>query len=143
AGRPRTLRGRSRARPAARRSPFRAYADHRGGGPGGQAASIALPGGASYTAPPRMPTTFREAYERLLPLVEKPGRYLGNERGAVCKDRPRLRFALAFPEVYEIAQSHLGLQILYDVLNRRPDVAAERAYAPWPDMEALLRARDL
>jgi len=90
-----------------------------------------------------MPRTYRDAYERLLPLVEKPGRYLGNERGAVCKDRPRLRFALAFPEVYEIAQSHLGLQILYDVLNRRPDVAAERVYAPWPDMEALLRARDL
>src|SRR5713101_8695932 len=90
-----------------------------------------------------MPRTYREAYERLLPLVEKPGRYLGNERGAVCKDRPRLRFALAFPEVYEIAQSHLGLQILYDVLNRRPDVAAERVYAPWPDLEALLRARGL
>src|SRR5204862_4471297 len=134
AGRPRTLRGRSRARPAARRSPFRAYADHRGGGPGGQAASIALPGGASYTAPPRMPTTFREAYERLLPLVEKPGRYLGNERGTIRKDPStvRLRFALCFPEVYEIAQSHLGLQILYDVLNRRPEVAAERAYAPGP-----------
>src|SRR5207244_2429902 len=55
----------------------------------------------------------------------------------------RLRFALAFPEVYEIAQSHLGLQILYDILNRRPDVAAERVYAPWPDLEALLRARSL
>jgi radical SAM family uncharacterized protein/radical SAM-linked protein len=89
--------------------------------------------------------TYREAYERLLPLVEKPGRYLGNERGAVQKDlsRVRLRFALAFPEVYEIAQSHLGLQILYDVLNRRPEVAAERVYAPWPDLEALLRARKL
>ncbi len=92
-----------------------------------------------------MPGTYRDAYERLLPLVEKPGRYLGNERGAVRKDPSgvRLRFALAFPEVYEIAQSHLGLQILYDVLNRRPDVAAERAYAPWPDLEALLRARGL
>src|SRR5262245_57993737 len=92
-----------------------------------------------------MPRTYREAYERLLPLVEKPGRYLGNERGAVRKNlgAVRLRFALAFPEVYEIAQSHLGLQILYDVLNRRTDVAAERAYAPWPDLEALLRARDL
>ena len=92
-----------------------------------------------------MPRTYREAYERLLPLVEKPGRYLGNERGAVRRDpsRVRLRFALAFPEVYEIAQSHLGLQILYDILNRRPDVAAERAYAPWPDMEAVLRARGL
>src|SRR3989441_6439944 len=92
-----------------------------------------------------MPRTYREAYERLLPLVEKPGRYLGNERGAVRRDpsRVRLRFALAFPEVYEIAQSHLGLQILYDILNRRPDVAAERVYAPWPDMEAVLRARGL
>ena len=89
--------------------------------------------------------TCRADYERLLPLVEKPGRYLGNERGAIRKDLEAvaLRFALAFPEVYEIAQSHLGLQILYDVLNRRPDVAAERAYAPWPDLEALLRARAL
>src|SRR5215510_14743795 len=92
-----------------------------------------------------MPTTYRAEYERLLPLVEKPGRYLGNERGTVRKDPAtvRLRFALAFPEVYEIAQSHLGLQILYDILNRRPDVAAERIYAPWPDLEALLRNRGL
>ena len=81
-------------------------------------------------------------YESILARVEKPGRYLGNERGAVRKD-PRkvaLRFALAFPEVYEIAQSHPGLQMLYDLLNRRPDVYAERAYAAWPDFEALLRA---
>src|SRR5207249_4933746 len=65
--------------------------------------------------------------------------------GTIRKDpgTVRLRFALCFPEVYEIAQSHLGLQILYDVLNRRPEVAAERAYAPWPDLEALLRARGL
>jgi radical SAM family uncharacterized protein/radical SAM-linked protein len=89
--------------------------------------------------------SYRAEYERLLPLVEKPGRYLGNERGAIRKalDTVPVRFALAFPEVYEIAQSHLGLQILYDVLNRRPDVAAERAYAPWPDLEALLRERGL
>jgi radical SAM family uncharacterized protein/radical SAM-linked protein len=92
-----------------------------------------------------MPRTYRHEYERLLPLVEKPGRYLGNERGAVRKDLAsvRVRFALAFPEVYEIAQSHLGLQILYEVLNRRPDVAAERVYAPWPDLEAALRERGL
>src|SRR5690242_7458445 len=92
-----------------------------------------------------MPETYRAGYERLLPLVEKPGRYLGNERGAIRKEprAVRLRFALCFPEVYEIAQSHLGLQILYDVLNRRPEVAAERVYAPWPDLEALLRARGL
>ncbi|HLK11836.1 MAG TPA: TIGR03960 family B12-binding radical SAM protein [Candidatus Binatia bacterium] len=89
--------------------------------------------------------TYRAEYERLLPLVEKPGRYLGDERGAIRKDlgRTPLRFALAFPEVYEVAQSHLGLQILYEILNRRPDVAAERVYAPWPDLEALLRARGL
>jgi radical SAM family uncharacterized protein/radical SAM-linked protein len=85
--------------------------------------------------------TYRAEYEGLLPLVEKPGRYLGNERGAIRKDLETvpLRFALAFPEVYEIAQSHLGLQILYDILNRRPDVATERCYAPWFDLEALLR----
>ncbi len=89
--------------------------------------------------------TFRTEYERLLPSVEKPGRYLGDERGAVRKDLARVpvRFALCFPEVYEIAQSHLGLQILYDLLNRRPDVAAERCYAPWVDLEAELRARGL
>ena len=89
--------------------------------------------------------TYRAEYERILPLVEKPGRYLGNERGAIRKalGTVPVRFALAFPEVYEIAQSHLGLEILYDVLNRRSDVAAERAYAPWPDLEALLRERGL
>lgn len=84
-------------------------------------------------------------YEELLGFVDKPGRYAGNERGAVRK-RPEdvaLRFALAFPEVYEIAQSHLGLQILYDILNRRSDVYCERVYAPWLDMEAQLRRHDL
>src|ERR1700752_2746225 len=87
----------------------------------------------------------RAQYERLLPFVDKPGRYVGGERGSVVKDLSsvRLRFALAFPEVYEIAQSHLGLQILYDLLNRRADVYCERAYAPWVDMERQLRAHDL
>lgn len=85
------------------------------------------------------------AYESLLARVEKPGRYLGNERGVVHKDPSavQLRFALAFPDVYEIAQSHPGLQILYDLLNRRPDVYAERVYAPWFDMEAALRDAQL
>jgi radical SAM family uncharacterized protein/radical SAM-linked protein len=84
-------------------------------------------------------------YESLCTRVEKPGRYLGNERGAVRKDPAsvRLRFALAFPDVYEIAQSHPGLQILYDLLNRRTDVFAERVYAPWFDMEAELRRAHL
>ncbi len=83
----------------------------------------------------------RQTYESLLGQVDKPARYLGNELGAVRKDLRSIsvHFALAFPEVYEIAQSHPGLQILYDLLNRRPDVYAERVYAPWIDMEALLR----
>jgi radical SAM family uncharacterized protein/radical SAM-linked protein len=87
----------------------------------------------------------RSAYESLLTNVEKPGRYLGNERGMIRKDlgSVQLRFALAFPDVYEIAQSHPGLQILYDLLNRRSDVYAERVYAPWLDMEAALRRAGL
>lgn len=75
--------------------------------------------------------------------VEKPGRYEGLEAGAVRKDwaSARLRVALCFPDVYEIGMSHLGLPLLYDILNRREGVLAERAYAPWGDMEALLRRR--
>ncbi|MBI3249410.1 MAG: TIGR03960 family B12-binding radical SAM protein [Deltaproteobacteria bacterium] len=86
-------------------------------------------------------TTLRQTYASILPLVEQPARYTGGERGTVLKDpaQVRLRFALAFPEVYEIAQSHLGLQILYDLLNGREEIQAERAYAPWVDMEAQLR----
>ena len=90
-------------------------------------------------------TDLRNAYTSILPLVSQPARYVGGERGTLVKDaeQVRLRFALAFPEVYEIAQSHLGLQILYDLLNRRKEIQAERAYAPWVDMEALLRQHKL
>ena len=90
-------------------------------------------------------SNLREAYATILPLVSQPARYAGGERGTVIKDpaQVRLRFALAFPEVYEIAQSHLGLQILYDLLNGRDGIQAERAYAPWIDMEALLRQHKL
>lgn len=90
-------------------------------------------------------TDLRNAYASILPLVTQPARYVGGERGTIVKDpaQVRLRFALAFPEVYEIAQSHLGLQILYDLLNRRIEIQAERAYAPWVDMEALLRQRGI
>jgi len=86
-------------------------------------------------------SSLRQAYATILPLVSQPARYTGGERGTVVKDPAQvcLRFALAFPEVYEIAQSHLGLQILYDLLNGRDEIQAERAYAPWIDMEALLR----
>lgn len=79
--------------------------------------------------------------EELLPLVEKPGRYTGGEINSIKKDRGkcRLTFALAFPDIYEIGMSHLGLQILYSILNSEPEIAAERVYAPWPDMESLMR----
>ena len=90
-------------------------------------------------------TDLRQAYAAILPLVSQPARYTGGERGTVVKDpnQVHLRFGLAFPEVYEIAQSHLGLQVLYNLLNNRPHIQAERAYAPWCDMEAQLRERQL
>jgi len=83
--------------------------------------------------------------EDILPLVEKPGRYIGGEINAAQKDRTacRLTVALAFPDTYEIGMSHLGLQILYAILNDIPGVAAERVFAPWPDMESFMRLHDI
>jgi radical SAM superfamily enzyme YgiQ (UPF0313 family) len=83
--------------------------------------------------------------EELLPLVQTPGRYIGGEIHSIRKDwgTCRLTFALAFPDTYEIGMSHLGLQILYAILNNDPEIAAERVYAPWPDMEALMRAHSM
>jgi radical SAM family uncharacterized protein/radical SAM-linked protein len=77
----------------------------------------------------------------LLSALERPSRYLGSEINAVRKDPRgvRLHVALAFPDLYEIGTSHFGMQILYSILNRRPDIAAERVFAPAPDLEALLR----
>ncbi|CAB1082813.1 radical SAM protein [Alkalispirochaeta odontotermitis] len=79
--------------------------------------------------------------DKLLPLVEQPSRYLGSEINRIKKDhgRIRLRFALAFPDLYEIGTSHFGMQILYHILNAETDIAAERVFAPGVDMEALLR----
>lgn len=81
--------------------------------------------------------------EDLLASVLKPGRYIGGEINAVRKDRQlcKLGVALAFPDTYEVGMSHLGLQILYTILNHQKDVLAERVYAPWPDMERLMRQR--
>jgi radical SAM family uncharacterized protein/radical SAM-linked protein len=70
--------------------------------------------------------------------TEKPARYMGGEVGIVKKTSPEIRFALAFPDVYEIGMSHLGFQILYGILNSLDWLAAERVYAPWPDREAQL-----
>ncbi|BEQ14821.1 TIGR03960 family B12-binding radical SAM protein [Desulfoferula mesophila] len=76
----------------------------------------------------------------LLGRVEKPARYLGGEPGAVIKDpaRVRLNLALAFPEIYEIAMSHLGIKVLYEHLAGRPDVAAERVFCPWLDLMGIM-----
>jgi radical SAM family uncharacterized protein len=84
--------------------------------------------------------SFRNLYD-ILPFVEKPSRYLGSEINAIKKDlnKVKLRFALVFPDLYEIGTSHFGMQILYHLLNRSPDIAAERVFAPGVDMEALLR----
>ncbi|HKZ86851.1 MAG TPA: TIGR03960 family B12-binding radical SAM protein [Anaerolineae bacterium] len=78
---------------------------------------------------------------RVLPSVEKPARYAGGEHNSVVKDwhAASVRAALVFPDVYELGMSNLGLAILYDILNRRPDLLAERAYSPWTDMEAIMR----
>jgi radical SAM family uncharacterized protein/radical SAM-linked protein len=82
-----------------------------------------------------------QAIEEILPLVTKPSRYLGNEFHVVRKDPASVdvQWLLILPEVYEIGMSHWGLKILYDILNRRPDTLAERAYCPWIDMEQRMR----
>ena len=83
--------------------------------------------------------------EDILPLVEKPSRYLGGEINQIKKDleRAKLRFALAFPDLYEIGTSHFGMQILYHILNAHPDIAAERVFAPAMDMDRHLRSSGL
>lgn len=83
--------------------------------------------------------------ERILPRVQKPARYVGGEYNAVMKDKGSvdLRFAFCFPDTYEIGMSNLGLRILYGLLNEIPGVWCERAFAPWGDMEAEMRAAGL
>ena len=81
----------------------------------------------------------------ILQSVLKPARYTGGEWNAVCKDwtSVRCKIALALPDVYEVGMSNLGLAILYEILNRRTDVAAERVYAPWVDMEEQMRDKGI
>jgi radical SAM family uncharacterized protein/radical SAM-linked protein len=84
-------------------------------------------------------------YQDFLQEVEKPARYLGGEYQSLRKDWESvpIHVALAFPDAYEIGMSHLGMRILYRELNANPRLAAERVYAPWPDLEAKLRERGL
>jgi len=90
-------------------------------------------------------SVYTEAIERILPRVQKPARYIGGEWNSVVKDpgRVALRMALAFPDSYELGMSHLGLRILYNLLNSRPDIWAERVFCPWLDMEQELRRAEI
>lgn len=83
--------------------------------------------------------------DEILMQVEKPARYIGNEINAVMKDKEsiKVRFAMCFPDVYEIGMSHLGIQIIYDMLNRFDDVWCERVYSPWVDLDSIMRKEHL
>ena len=83
--------------------------------------------------------------EKLLPLVQKPARYIGGELNCIIKNKDDidLRFAFCFPDSYEIGMSHLGMKILYSLINERPDSWCERVFAPWEDMEKVMRERNI
>jgi radical SAM family uncharacterized protein/radical SAM-linked protein len=95
------------------------------------------------TPPGTAPRSAGSALDELIIVAEKPSRYVGSELGAVVKDRGAvdLRFALAFPDTYEVGMSNLGFRLLYHALNDRERVACERVFLPWPDMEGMLKAR--
>lgn len=82
---------------------------------------------------------------KILTKVQKPARYTGGELNAVKKDHEKVdcKFALSMPDVYEVGMSNMGLKILYEVLNERKDTAAERVYAPWLDMEEIMRSENI
>lgn len=83
--------------------------------------------------------------EEILLQIEKPARYIGNEVNSVMKDKDKvdIRFCMCFPDVYEIGMSHLGIQILYDMFNRREDIWCERVYSPWTDLDKIMREKQI
>lgn len=89
------------------------------------------------------PEQIERHLEKILPTVEKPGRYTGGELNSVVKDwsdaRIEVRVCVAFPDIYDLGMSNLGVAILYDIINRQPSMLAERAYCPWSDMETAMR----
>ncbi len=93
------------------------------------------------------PKQVSRALDRVLHKVTQPARYTGGELNSVVKDRedPALRskIALLFPDIYELGGSNLGLMILYDLINRRDDLLAERVYCPWPDFETIMRRDEI
>ena len=81
----------------------------------------------------------------ILLKIDKPARYIGGEVNMVKKD-PRevdVRFAMCFPDVYDIGMSHLGIQIIYDLLNKREDIYCERVYSPWIDLDKIMREENI
>ena len=88
------------------------------------------------------PEEIETKIDRILLKVQKPGRYVGGELNSIVKDwdSVAVKTALIFPDIYDIGVSNVGLKILYDQINQRDDALAERAYAPWVDMETLMRA---
>ena len=83
--------------------------------------------------------------DEILLTIEKPARYIGNEVNMVRKnlEEIEIRFAMCFPDVYEIGMSHLGIQILYDMFNRRQDTYCERVYSPWPDLHKIMKEQKI
>lgn len=83
--------------------------------------------------------------DEILLKIEKPARYIGNEVNSVMKDKREvdIRFAMCFPDVYEIGMSHLGIQILYDMFNQREDVWCERVYSPWLDLHKIMKEEQI
>lgn len=83
--------------------------------------------------------------DEILLSIDKPARYIGNEINMVRKDlsQASIRFAMCFPDVYEIGMSHLGIQILYEMFNRREDTYCERVYSPWPDLHKIMKEQNL
>lgn len=83
--------------------------------------------------------------DEILLSIQQPARYIGGEVNTVMKDPAKadIRFAMCFPDVYEIGMSHLGMQILYDMFNRREDIYCERVYSPWTDLDKIMREKNI
>ncbi len=114
--------------------------------PGRQAVLAVTAGGCSVGTLVTMPVeSVFPQLEPLLPLVRKPVQYVGGEVNSTVKawDEADVRWALLYPDAYEVGQPNQGIAILYEVLNEQPGVLAERTYSVWPDLEKLMRAHGM
>ena len=83
--------------------------------------------------------------DEILMSIDKSARYIGHEVNAIYNDLDKIdiRFCMCFPDVYEVGMSHIGIQILYEMFNRREDTYCERTYSPWPDLDKLMREKNI